>query len=278
MLFSARKRLQETAAREADGQSLWRDDFDEQALVRIAEAYHLIEQRFESPLRQPLRVDVAQQMRAQAGWQVGQVPPDGLVKMLDNTGFVLDSLGAIYIAISNLNQSGGWAEKFATAANKIMREHRIAYKFVEGELVSFESDEMLATTVEPALKLLVGNTFAAAHDAYLSALKEIGRGDAGDAITDAGTALQEVLTALGCTGNALGPLIKDAKRLGLFAGHDQNLVDGIGKFMDWASADRSTSGDAHKHSQADVADAWLMVHIVGALVVRLVDPALRGSR
>lgn len=136
---------------------------------------------------------------------------------------------------------------------------------------------MLQEAVEPALKLLIGSQFAAAHGAYLDALKEISNGKADDAITDAGTALQETLTALGCQGNALGPLIKDAKKNGLLAGHDQNLVDGIIKFMDWASADRSTTGDAHKHSDADVSDAWLMVHIVGALIVRLVEPSNRGT-
>lgn len=144
-------------------------------------------------------------------------------------------------------------------------------------MISFKSDELLHEAVEPTLRLLVGSKYKAAHDSYLKALKEISQNEGADAITDAGTALQETLTSLGCKGNALGPLLKDARKAGLLAGHDQNLVDGILRFADWASADRSESGDAHKHSDATTADAWLMVHVVGALIVRLVDPVKRGG-
>jgi hypothetical protein len=154
--------------------------------------------------------------------------------------------------------------------------HRIAFKFVDGELIAFESDELMQEVVEPALRLLAGETFAGAHAAYLGALKELGK-DAANAVTDAGTALQETLTVLGCKGNALGPLLKDARRNGLLAGHDQQLVDGILKFGEWASADRSESGDSHKVSSATTADAWLMVHVVGALIVRLTDRVPRGE-
>lgn len=58
------------------------------------------------------------------------------------------------------------------------------------------------------------------------ALGEISNGKPGDAITDAGTALQETLTALGCDGNNLGALIKSAKAKGLLAAHDAR--DGVG--------------------------------------------------
>lgn len=99
-----------------------------------------------------------------------------------------------------------------------------------------------------------------------------------DAITDAGTALQEALQALGCGGNALGGLIKDAMKKGLLAPHDATLASGIKNFMAWASADRSETGDAHKSSDATLDDAWLMVHIVGALIVRLAGtPRTSGS-
>lgn len=63
---------------------------------------------------------------------------------------------------------------------------------------------------------------------------------------------------------ALGPLIDDALRKGLLAPHDKKLAD-------WVSADRTTTGDAHRHSEATESDAWLTVHVVGALIVRLAD-------
>jgi hypothetical protein len=71
--------------------------------------------------------------------------------------------------------------------------------------------------------------------AYLDALREISNGSPDDAITDAGTTLQEALSVLGCTGNALGPLIKDAKRRGLLAPHDAKLEKAITDVMDWVS-------------------------------------------
>ena len=75
--------------------------------------------------------------------------------------------------------------------------------------------------------------------------------------------------ALGGQGNALGRPVMDAKQRGLLASHDQTLTDGIVKFLDWASADRSQTGDAHSNGHTALGDAWLMVHVVGALVLRL---------
>lgn len=219
----------------------------------------------------PFEVRVAELLRREGGWTVGRsVSSDWIIRDLASE-LMQDTLAALWITISEVS-SRETANLFAHDVNEVLAEHRIAFKFVDGELIPFSSDELLQVVVEPALRLLVGQKFAGAHSAYLDALKEIGDGHPADAITDAGTALQECLVALGCKGNALGGLIKDAKRDGLLGSHDQGLIDGIEKFMHWASADRSTTGDAHRTSSAVTADAWLMVHIVGALMVRLVDP------
>ena len=189
---------------------------------------------------------------------------------------ILDWLGAAF-EIFEQKWSEDAAQEFADLVNAVFREERIAYKFVDGALIEFSSDELITEVVEPAVRLLVDKRFDAAHGAYMNALKEISNGEAGDAITDAGSALQETLKALGCKGNSLGAQLTDAKRRGLLARHDQALTDGISKVIDWASADRSETGDAHKHPDAAVADAWLMVHVVGALIVRLADPTLRNA-
>jgi hypothetical protein len=169
-------------------------------------------------------------------------------------------------------------EEFELRVNEILNSHCIEYRFVDGEIVPLSSEEMHVEVVEPVLVLLHGHPeYESAYTAYLKALKEIAANDAPDAITDAGTALQEILTALGCRGNALGPLIGDARRHGLVAPHDRNLAEGIERFMHWASANRSEDGDAHHSSPAVLADAWLMVHIVGALILRLSDPAPRSE-
>src|SRR5207302_1960509 len=108
-----------------------------------------------------------------------------------------------------------------------------------------------------------------AETAYHDALEEVGKGKPGDAITDASTALQEMFVALGCSANSLGPLIKSARSKGLLAAHDERLTKAITDVVDWVAADRTATGDTHKADKAAKADAWFMIHIVGALMVRL---------
>lgn len=171
------------------------------------------------------------------------------------------------------------AKKFADRVNEVLLAYRLKFRFVpdDSEIVPLDSMELHISVVEPALALLHGEPeFADAHGSYLKALKEISENEPANAITDAGTALQQILVTLGCQGNALGPLIKDAKTRGLFAGHDNRLVAGITNFMEWVSADRSEKGDAHKPGTEDLNDAWLMVHIVGALIVHLAEESPRA--
>jgi hypothetical protein len=74
---------------------------------------------------------------------------------------------------------------------------------------------------DPALHLPHDQArFAVTEPAYQEALTEIRNGDAGDAITDAGTALQAALMALGCKGTSLGPLLMSARERGLIRGND----------------------------------------------------------
>lgn len=128
----------------------------------------------------------------------------------------------------------------------------------------------------PVVRLL-GSTegLQAVEKAYRDAIEELADDKPGDAITDAGTALQEMLVALGCAGNALGPLIKSAKTKGLLAGHDGQVFDVLEKAMHWVSADRSEKGDAHSSAQSSLDDARLTVNVTGALILRLSKGAPR---
>lgn len=132
--------------------------------------------------------------------------------------------------------------------------------------------ELNAEVVAPTITLLQSEPrFAGAEAAYQKALTEIRNRDAGDAITDAGTALQAALTALGCSGNVLSDLMKSAKRNGLIRGTDTPLADAIVAVINWVAAQRN-QGEAHyADADADISDAWMVVHVVGALIVRLVD-------
>lgn len=205
-------------------------------------------------------------MEYQAGIEKPLIVPDAWLEVTE-TDLSLSYLEAMMFSFENFVHVD--MTEFEERVNEVFNDYRIAFRFVERRAVPLTSDELHAEVVEPTLRLLIDTRFETAHDAYLKALEEIANNDPGDAITDAATALQETLVAMGCKGNALGSLWKDARKSGLVVGHDQNLLDGISKFVDWASADRSTTGDAHKHRDASLDDAWLMVHVVGAIIVRL---------
>lgn len=63
--------------------------------------------------------------------------------------------------------------------------------------------------------------------------------------------------------------IKSANSKKLLSPHDGPLLDGLTKLLHWVSADRSQNGDSHHLSAVSIEDAWLTVHIVGALILRL---------
>src|SRR5438094_3188889 len=100
-------------------------------------------------------------------------------------------------------------------------------------MILFETKELHAAIMEPALTLLRDKKFSSAETAYRHALEEVTMGKAGDAITDAGTALQEMLVVLGCDGHSLGPLIKSARTKGFLGPHDARLTGAIEETMEW---------------------------------------------
>lgn len=263
MLRSRRRREAESIELESAGESLWTESLDSRTVTRLNEVWRqLEEQEYRRTGHYKASGEIATTLRVQGGWQVSDAVLSGALKSTEHQALdlSLDILEAFIQA---------YAERLPDIddyINIILREHRIGYRVVEHQVLDRGSDELHASVVEPALRLLVVSKFQRAHDAYLDALKEITDGKPGDAVTDAGTALQEMLTALGCSGNALGPLIEDAVRKGFLVAHDKKLAD-------WVSADRSTTGDTHHHSVATEADAWLTVHVVGALIVRLADPS-----
>lgn len=89
------------------------------------------------------------------------------------------------------------------------------------------------------------------------------------AISAAARALQEMLSAMGASGNSLGPLFHDARSKGLVAPHDSKLASAQDNLVDWVSADRSQRGDAHVDAGPEPDDGWLAVRVVGALLLRL---------
>lgn len=260
MLPSQRRRLEKNARLDAEGVP-WQAEITEQARKRIAAVW----ERFDDDHRVNLR-DVAPKLQLITGWtpRNGQVTSGHLIACKNNL-LTLDMIAVVPLLIYTSEDRDLYEE----VVNSILNEERIGHKFLDGELVAFQDDELMQGVVEPALKLLISRQFEGAQKSYREALEQISHEKAGNAITYAGTALQETLEALGCKGNALGALITDAKEKGLLGKRDTPLEDGVRRFLHWAASERNQNSDAHRYSEAPIEDAWLMVHIVGALIVRL---------
>jgi hypothetical protein len=185
----------------------------------------------------------------------------------------LDRSSGEYWAGGSLNdaQARALEERFRSRINDIFDDHDIAWQVVGDRVVPRSSRSMHADVVSPVFALTNGERkYARVEQAYQKALLELKPGgDPADAITDAGTALQLMLEACGAKGNALGPLLADARKRELLGPYDSKLAEGFQAIGDWVSADRSTRGDAHTVRDVNREDAWLAVRVAGALVLRL---------
>ena len=274
MFYFEKQRLAAQAEAEARGESFWTDDLGPAVRGKLIEA-------FRSSCSPRDKEEIDELVAKLLMFDTGALSVKTIVNAfaMDAPALALSYVEAVYKVLLHARvyglggatrSDGANPEQFHKRVNDIFNAHRVSFKLVKGEIIPLAAEELHAAVVDPTVRLLYGRPkLEQAHDSYLKALKEISSDDAPDAITDAGTALQETLVALGCKGNALGPLIKDGIKRGLLAPHDQLLEAGLTKFLDWVSASRSEEGDAHKNSPASRDDAWLMVHIVGALIVRL---------
>ena len=241
--------------------------------MQIAELWDLFEgmslgeRNFAKNASQPLRT---------AGLSRGDALYSNAVLAEHDVGLHLDLIECLRYAIVQDPKVHKQVAEFDSIINGFFESHRVAFRLVDGEFVPFKSDELHRQVIEPVIRLLIDKRFERAQTAYISAIKEIAV-DPADAITDAGTALQETFEALGCEGNAIGALLADARKKGLLGTYDKNLTDGIEKFGVWAAAMRNNKGDGHHVTDATRGDAWLMIHIVGALIVRLADNPAKGS-
>jgi hypothetical protein len=276
MLYGERKRMDELSLREAAGESFWTKKFDDRLRTKIHYAMLEASQsvgRFYVAARQLILeadglralfnptltafADFLQYLEHCADDEIPTTIEAFYASLLDNR--LMQETGVYHANI-----------EFEVKIRELLQQGRISFELVGGQMIPFESKELHAEVILPALALLSsGEMWKPAQTAYFKALDEISRGDGPDAITDAGTALQEALLALGCDGNSLGPLINSAAKKGLLGSHDREMIEAISKLMHWVSADRSQTGDAHNAGGASVEDAWLIVHMVGAIIVRL---------
>jgi hypothetical protein len=161
-------------------------------------------------------------------------------------------------------------DAFEARLRDLLREHRMAYDMIEGEVIEVQSGPLHEGVVAPALLLTAGDVrLRQVNLDFRKALEELSRNDPGDAITDAGRALASMLTALGCKGNSLGKQLVDARKKQLLGAHDQPFAEAVERAIDWVSADRSERGDAHQDVSPSQYDGQFTIYVVGALIVRL---------
>lgn len=276
MLFSQRKRLEAIAKAEAAGESFWTTDFAPEVRTKFRHLFTDVSEEQEAYYIVARGLILRDEGKLFLGHKDYNAMNDLLTYAFncDDNDFpsVIEAMAA---ACSHPMIMQGYrqvksAELFERDASRILREHRISYELVNRQMIELSSLELHQEVVAPAVSLLAGRAdLEKVERSYMKALEEISKGDAADAITDAGTALQEMLNSLGCGGNALGPLIKSAREKGLLAPHDSPMLDAVYRVMNWVSADRSETGDAHKAGSPSLDDAWFMVHIVGAIILRL---------
>ncbi len=288
MFHFQRRKYAERAAREAAGESFWTKKFDDSTRTRILHSFKDAVGAPDSITSHEYYIIAHGLILRSAGllYLVRQDfdPATDLLNYLlkcpdDMVPSVVEAMSVVCNDDRIRSRTHNWnSSVFDQMVNRILREHRISYELSDCEMIEFSSRELHEEVVVPTLQLLAGRPdLARVESAYQAALGEISKGESANAITDAGTALQEMLTALGCSGNALGPLVKSAREKGLLAPHDSPLVNAVDKILNWVSADRSERGDAHEVSPATVDDAWFTVHIVGAILLRLSKPALRSQ-
>jgi hypothetical protein len=267
MLHERRKVLAERDAAEARGVDLRTTTFDAHSRLRILYAFQVagrIGQRYRTA------ADAAQRlMLVQLG-----LPAlfSGTMKRADDfeacNERCADSRFPTWIEAAHYglsNTHGCEVEAFAEIVNFELRNERITYELINGEMIDYDSRAMHTEVVVPTITLLGGRPdWANVERSYHEAVRET---DPKDAINDAARALEQALKLVGATGDSLGPLISDAAKRGLIAPYDKALLT-------WVSADRSQRGSAHDESAVGApthADAKLTVHVVGAIILRLAE-------
>lgn len=198
----------------------------------------------------------------------------------------LDALAAVVNAFVWLaeydheTESSGWGnvadiepeykvDAFLEVVNDRLLHARVDWLFEDGRFQERGNFVMHSEVLRPATILLADDPiFRTASEAFQAALTRLSKGEMDVALTQAATSLQEFFRALGVEGNSVSDQLDNAQRKKVISPADRSLMKPL---VGWVNADRSDRGNAHRHREGDVskADAWLMMHVVGALMVRL---------
>lgn len=272
--FRRRRELNEIAQREAAGESFWHANLEPETRARITLA--LRNQVDGSDFTAISKRAIREVATDEGNYSYLREDFLHLCETSDDETFLTLIEAFMYSARSHF-QSGPsyqllmFVNVVPNEIGRILSEDRVSYELIDGQFIPFESRALHVSLTEPALTLLRRpGKLDKVETAYRNALEEVSQGNPADAITDCGTALQELLLSLGCEGNALGPLVSSAKRKHIIPGHDSRFADAVVAAIDTVSANRSQKGDSHRvASETTAADAWFIIHIVGSLILRL---------
>jgi hypothetical protein len=161
------------------------------------------------------------------------------------------------------------APKFIEVVNDILLHSRIDWAYEDDKFQERGNSVLHSEVVRPASILLDADPkFASASAGFQAALTRLSENKPDVAITDAASSVQEFFRALGVTGNSISNQLDNAQKAKVLSAYDRSLLKPI---VDWVNSDRSDRGNAHRYRESDAtkADAWLAVHVAGALMVRL---------
>jgi len=204
--------------------------------------------------------------------RAGARPFQSLVEMVlrEDASLPLDAVGAwadMYARLPEIPWLRHEEGEYLAAVEAVLagtpfgiRGREIVLREDLGEAVLIDEPLEALITTNPALRDL---------DAELrEALDELAEGNAADAVTDGGTALQMLLDHLGYSGTQLGDQLKAARKAGWLSGVDTPLANAIESVGAWISSVRNQRSDAHPTLPPDLRDAALVVRMVGLLVLR----------
>lgn len=288
--YPLRELRRDTAKREAAGENLWTEGLDPTTRNKLAACVRdLLWDYVQDPGVPTLLSAITQEVSDAAGVKsrTDEAPElfgrqaigDFVDSIRDPDGSSAVILGLIeglwrwqtVIDEELVKRGAGSRQWFQDRITEILDDRRIGFVFVNGRFQPRSGSVVDREVLRPTLEFLTGDPrFADADTIYREALGAIQHRQSDEAITKACTALQSVLTALGCDSNKLSAQVAQAINKGILAKHDKPLEG-------WLTADRGNFGSAHPGDRPAVReDAWLTVHVVGAIILRLARGSSRG--
>ena len=286
--FGLREYRRRLAEREAKGESLWTESLNEATRTKLV---HVINSFMNHPnLHYHLKDKLPDAVQA-VSYQMGIISLSSAFNFHarsaheETVGAILSKnckedvifslLEAFWDILHHYPNStiASPRDDYTNSIRLTLEDCRISYDFVEGNIIPRGEQEMHVEVVVPAVTLLSRRSgFEDAERNYMDALTSIREQRFDDAVTNAASAVEATLRILDC-GDTQTPLAKRgamAIERNLLAPHDRGLLG-------WITATRGSEGDAHgQGSHTTRADAWLVVHVAGALILRLVDGPNRG--